>query len=530
MVESMADTREMTMDDYLAMARRRLKVVVVPLLIAPIAGFLVSYGFPARWQSQALVQVMSAKLGSSFVEPVITHDFSDRVNELQASILSIAKLQTIVTGMGLAKPGAEAEKLAEEIRPNVTVLPVISPLAQAEAGLAAKKKPGTVEAVPSVSITYVDSKSAERAQRICNEVANQFVNADLKLRVDTTNETAGFMGRQVVAAKQDLDDQDAKLAKFKNDNWGKLPGDADNNMKILQSQTTQLDATTQNLNRAQQDKSYAESMLAQNLATWKASLSSTNPQTLEQQLTALQTLLLQLQARYTDDYPDVVKTKADIAKVQGRLDELNKLSGTPSAASDKASANEPPEIRQQRLQIHQYQEAIEQYERQQKDLEASIENYRRLTHASPEIEEQWSVLNRDYASKQKFYNDLLARQSSADLGKQAENSAEGEQVTIGQSANKPDSPIFPNRILFAAGGMGAGLGLGLLIAIWLEFSDKSIRTERDAAIAMDLPLLISVPWVGGDEPGATDGNGNGNGRRRFWGRATADKDEDKVGV
>jgi uncharacterized protein involved in exopolysaccharide biosynthesis len=459
---------------------------------------------------------------------VITHDFTDRVNELQGSILSIPNLQTMVTNMGLAKPGEAAEKLAEEIRPNVSVLPFISPLTQAEAGLANKKKPGTVEAVPTVSITYIDSGSAERAQRICNQLANQFVTADLTLRGETTKETSEFMTRQVLAAKQDLDNQDATLANFKKAHWGELPGDADNNMKMLQSQMTQLDATTQSLNRAQQDKSYAESMLAQSLAAWKASLSSTNPQTLEQQLTALQTLLLQLQARYTDDYPDVVKTKADIAKVQGRLDELNKQTVSPSAASEKASANEPPEIRQQRLQIHQYQEAIDQYARAQRDLQASITHYQSLTKTSPEIEQEWSVLNRDYASKQKFYNDLLGRQDSADLGKQAETSEEGEQVTIGQSANKPDSPTFPNRILFAAGGLGAALGLGLLMAIWLEFSDKSIRTERDAAIAMDLPLLISVPWVGGEEQAAP--NGNGNGRRRFWGRTTADKDEDKVGV
>jgi hypothetical protein len=33
---------------------------------------------------------------------------------------------------------------------------------------------------------------------------------------------------------------------------------------------------------------------------------------------------------------------------------------------------------------------------------------------------------------------------------------------------------------------------------------------------MDLPLLISVPWVGEEEEGPS---GNGNGRRRFWGRS-----------
>src|SRR5207245_7830222 len=100
---------------------------------------------------------------------------------------------------------------------------------------------------------------------------------------------------------------------------GQLPGDEDNNMKILMGLNSQLDADTQALNRAQQDRTYTESLLAQQLASWKSSQSTTNPQSLEQQLSALQTQLLQLQARYTDDHPDVIKTKADVAEVKKKL-------------------------------------------------------------------------------------------------------------------------------------------------------------------------------------------------------------------
>src|ERR1017187_10405343 len=82
-------------------------------------------------------------------------------------------------------------------------------------------------------------------------------------------------------------------------------------------------------------------------------------------------------------------------------------------------------------------------------------------------------------------------------------------------AGLPESPSFPNRPLFAGAGLAAGFALGMIIAIFLEFSDKSIRTEKDAAAIMDLPLLISVPWLGEDED---DAAANGNGRRRFWGR------------
>ena len=83
-----------------------------------------------------------------------------------------------------------------------------------------------------------------------------------------------FLTKQVEDAKQNLDDLDRKLAAFKNQHMGQLPGDEDNNLKILMGLNSQLDANTQTLNRAQQDKAYTESMLAQQLAAWKTSQSS----------------------------------------------------------------------------------------------------------------------------------------------------------------------------------------------------------------------------------------------------------------
>src|SRR6202030_2198237 len=142
-------------------------------------------------------------------------------------------------------------------------------------------------------------------------------------------------------------------ASFKKQYVGQLPDDQENNLKILMGLNSQLDANTQSLNRAQQDKSYTESMLAQQLAAWKTSGTSTNPQTLEKQLSGLQSQLLQLQANYTDDHPDVIKTKADISEVKKKLAEVNAASAqTGETVNDKASASEPPEIRQLRLQIH----------------------------------------------------------------------------------------------------------------------------------------------------------------------------------
>ena len=511
----MSENRELTMDDYLAMLRRRLKVILIPALLAPLAGFVVSYVFPPKFTSQSTVLVEGQKVPDSLVQSVITSDFTQRIQTLSQQVLSPGRLRPVVQSLGLVKPDDE-NKLIEDIQHNMTVEPVITSMSAA--GIAgAKKRKASDEPVPGFNVNYSDSDPG-RAQKICNAMALLIVDENLRSRAEVAKGTTDFLGRQVEDAKRAIDEQDSKLATFKKQYMGQLPGDADNNMRMLMSLNTQLDATTQTLSRAQQDKAYTESMLAQQAAAWKTAQSSTNPQTLEQQLTTLQGQLMQLQARYTDDHPDVIKTKADIAEVQKKLKEINVASASAAAtdSSDKASAAEPPEIRQLRLQIHQYQSVIEQATVDQKRLQSQIGVYQSRTAMSPGVEEQYKLLTRDNDNAQAFYKDLLAKKSSAELGTSMENQQQGEQMHILVGAGLPESPSFPNRPLFAVGGLGAGLAFGLFIAIFLEFSDTSIRTEKDAAAVMDLPLLISVPWLGEDGEDATV-NGNGNARRRFWG-------------
>jgi polysaccharide chain length determinant protein (PEP-CTERM system associated) len=516
LVNSMSENRELTMDDYLAMLRRRLKVILIPAILAPLAGFLVSYAFPPKYTSQSTVLVEAQKVPDSYVQPVITSDFTQRIQTIEQKILSASRLRPVIHSLALVKPEDEG-KLITEIQENTQVDPVITTMGEAGLAGAKKKKPSASdEPQPGFIVTYTDS-NADHAQKICNALTELIVDENLLSREDVAKGTTEFLSRQVEQAKDAINERDKELADFKRKYMGQLPGDVDNNMKMLMSLNSQLDATTQTLGRAQQDKAYTESMLAQQVAAWRSSQSSTNPQTLEQQLGQLQSQLLQLQARYTDDHPDVIKTKADIAEVQKKLDEINAAAAaaTSTDTSDKANAAETPEIRQLRLQVHQYQNVIEQATTDQKRLQSQIGVYQSRTAMSPNVEEEYKRLTRDNDNAQSFYKDLLAKKSSAELGTNMENQQEGEQIHILSPASLPDAPSSPNRPLLAAGGLGVGLALGIVLALFLEFSDKSIRTEKDAAAIMDLPLLISVPWLGGDDD---DADGQNNGHRRFWGR------------
>ncbi len=511
----MIENRELSIDDYVAMLRRRLKVILIPALLAPFAGFLISYAFPAKYTSQSLVLVEEQKVPQGYVKSVVTEDLTQRIATLQQQVLSRNRLQPMIDRLGLAKGGKNLDDAIDDIRQNVAIEPVETELSVASSP---KKRPGQSN-VPGFYVNFTAANPRE-AQQICNELTSMLLEENLKSREQVAQSTTDFLTRQLEDAKRNIDDLDGKLANFKRQYMGQLPGDEDNNMKILMGLNSQLDADTQALNRAQQDRTYTESLLAQQLASWKSSQSTTNPQSLEQQLSALQTQLLQLQARYTDDHPDVIKTKADVAEVKKKLAELNAAGSKGSDTTDKGSLNEPPEIRQLRLQIHQYEEVIAQASRDQKRLQEQIKLYQGRVALSPSVEEQYKSLTRNYDTALKFYQDLLAKKSESEMATDMERRQQGEQMRLLNPANLPDTPSFPNRLLFAGGGLGVGLGIGLGLALWLELRDKAIRTEQDVTAALDLPMLVSVPWL-------TDGLALKDGNQNYRGQSKQPPEENK---
>ncbi len=509
------ENRELTMDDYLAMFRRRMRVILIPALLAPVAGFLVSYAFSPKYTSQSLVLVEAPKIPDAVVQQVFTEDLTQHIATIEQQVLSPSRLRPMVERWGLTKGGQNVEDVMDNIRLNMTIQPVITDLSL----FGGKKKPGQSSPVPGFNVNYTAS-TAREAQQICTDLTSMLLEEDLKSRQDATQGTTLFLTKQVEDAKQNLDDLDKKLAAFKNQHMGRLPGDEDNNLKILMGLNSQLDANTQSLNRATQDKAYTESMLAQQVAAWKAAQSSTNPQSLQTQLSTLQAQLIDLRGRYTEDHPDVIKTKGDIAEVKKQLAAINDTSDKATdPASEKGSATEPPEIRQLRLQIHQYQDMIAQTTRDQKKLQQEIAVYQGRIASSPGVEGEYKALARDYDNAQKVYQEDLAKQSTSKMATQAQQQQQGEQMALLNPANLPDSPSFPNRFLFAGGGLGAGLAVGLGLTLWLELRDKSIRTEADAEAALGLPLLVSVPWV------VETATANGNGKGHFWSRKKAPEEK-----
>jgi len=517
----MIENRELTMDDYLRMLHRRLKVIVIPTLLAPVVGFLVSFAFSPKYTSKAQVLVEGQKVPTGYVAPIVTEDLSNRIATLEQRALSADHLRPVIESLKLAQGNDVVAKM-DEIRENVAMEPVeVITVAPVGGGNARKGD------VPGFNLNFTASNPNE-AQRVCAALADIMVQENLKDQAQVAQDTTNFLARQVADDKRKLDDLDSKLADFKKRYIGQLPDDEDNNIKILMGLNSQLDATTQALNRAQQDKTYVESLLAERLAAWKLSASSSDPKSLQAQLNALQTQLVDLKARYTDDYPEVVKTKKDIEAVQQKINEMNAAVGKPEsdAANDNvAHAGEPPEIQQLRTQIFQYKQTMGTLTRNQQTLEQQIKTFQSRVALSPEVEQQYKALTRDYETLRKVYDNDLSKQQQSEQQTAMELEQQGETMRVLRPADLPDSPSFPNRWKFAGGGLAAGLALGFGTAMWLELRDTAMRTEQDVISVLELPVLSQVPWIGAE---LTEKSRNG--KRGFTSKPAGEHDKETITV
>lgn len=493
----MLDYQQLNIDDYAAIVRRRKWVILLPTLLCAVGAYLVSLMIPNEYTSVTLVLVEDAKVPDSFVKSVVTEDLNDRLATMKEQILSRSRLEPIIEKFGLYREqrgNKMMEDLVDKLRRSIVVTPV-------------RAMPGTKPGGLSGFYISVTTDQPRMAQQVCAEVTSMFMQENIRLREQRARGTTNFLQSQLEEAKRDLDQQDAQMAEFKRRYLGQLPGQEQMNLNILMGLNTQLDAVNQGLTRAQQDKTYAESLLAQQVTAWKASQAGANPQTLEQQLASLQDMLAILEASYTNSHPDVVKLKNDIARLKKRIAESPKTDQ--NAAENKAlqaSLSEPPQIQGLRLQIHQLDTTIREKTREQEDTQKQIKLYRERVQLSPTVEQQYKDLTRDYQTALANYNDLLRKRTESEMATDLERRQQGEQFRVMDPPFLPSRPSSPNRPMIAGGGFGGGLMLGLAIALLLEMRDKALRSERDIERHLRLPTLALLPTLDAGGP-----------RNRLWG-------------
>src|SRR3984893_18023481 len=253
--------QDINASDVIAIIRRRWSLIVLLTLFGGVSGFVLAHTLPKRFTSQTLVLVQQPAVSPELVPTLNSDNTNQRLAAMQQQILSRSRLEPVIRELGLYPKDIGSmpmEDLVERLRRTITITPI-----QAMAETRAQNLPGF-----TISVVFDDPHSA---QQICEKITSIFLSENLQLRKGEVTNTTEFLGKQLAEAKAKLDEQDARLAAFQRRYLGSLPDQNQTNLNLLAGLTSQLEASTQALSRAQQDKSFSESVLSQQLATWQAS-------------------------------------------------------------------------------------------------------------------------------------------------------------------------------------------------------------------------------------------------------------------
>ncbi|HWU55578.1 MAG TPA: XrtA system polysaccharide chain length determinant [Rhizomicrobium sp.] len=206
-----------------------------------------------------------------------------------------------------------------------------------------------------------------------------------------------------------------------------------------------------------------------------------------QQLAAAKQGLADLKSRYTDDHPDVIALKRQIAQLQT---ELSAAPASGSGAQGSGSQSIPnPVYVQTQSKLSDAQTNVALQAQKLAEAQANMDRALKMSSKAIEISAQFANLDRDYDLVHKTYQELLARRESAKLSQSVNDEQSSINVRIVEPPKKAAFPVAPNRPLLNSVVILVGLLAGIATAIALSINAGRFFAKEQLAAEFDYPII-----------------------------------------
>jgi len=453
-----------------ALFRYRL-VSLCTIVVGLILTVWTVRALPDVYSSTTLIMVEPQDVPESYVHTTVTERLESRLQAMNQEVLSRTRLETIINDLALY-PQLRANQVPMEdivglMRRNVT-LQIFS-------------------ADNAFRITYEGTDPAT-VQRVTTRLANLYIDENLRMRESRATGTTEFMESELEKARKQLEQQEGQVQAFKHDHLGELPEQRDANMRMLDVYQSQLRAVSTSLSRAQERKLLLEKQAGEARSARLSApppggqAAATSP---AGRLRQLQAELAELQGRYTDEHPDVVRIRNLISHLQEELGAGDQADGA------RLDPLLPPELARSLIDA---QLEISRLRQEEEHLKTLIGTYQQRVENAFVREQQMESLTRDYEVTQKKYQTLLDKKLEAQLSQSLEQRQKAERFRVIDPASLPQAPTRPNRQALLAGGAVGSFALAIFLPILLWQLDTSFHVADELA-AVAVPVLAVIPEI-----------------------------------
>jgi capsular exopolysaccharide synthesis family protein len=324
-----------------------------------------------------------------------------------------------------------------------------------------------VQAVPPTQMVDIRYRSDDPklATDVVNKLVDTYIDEDLRSKFDRTMHVSIWLQKQLEGLRQAAEDAQRQLADYQKQH------------NIVGTDETS-NLTMQNLGQISSDLESAEADRIMKEARMRE-LDSKDPDlvalmgddselgALRSQLGALQTQRGELASKYGEHHPQMQDLKAQIDKVQARINS---------------------EVTIARRQVRdEYAGSLRLEEMLHKRLDAQKEDAYRLN----EDEAQYAILRHEAGLNRDLYDALQMRlkEASVTAGLSATN------ITVVDRASIPVVPVEPRKSLSLMLGLIGGLLCGTVVAFMVESIDDTLQTSEEVEGVSMLASLATIPHI-----------------------------------
>jgi succinoglycan biosynthesis transport protein ExoP len=391
-------------------------------VILSLVGFAIVLLMPDRYKAATTILVDPQKVSEKYVSPTVNSDPGQRLTTITQQVLSATRLQQIIDDMHLypeLKGKMSREEVIELMRKDITIT----------------VKQGSSSGLSAFTIEY-EGRQRQQVAQVANQLAASFIEWNVKSREQQSQDTTEFLDAQLKEAKQNLEEQEARLSAFKMRHLGEMPEQQAANMQALTQLQTQFQANTDALNRLEVERTLlSRGLESPNAGDGKPAPVLTERAKLEDERRRLRARLQDLQNRYTSAHPEVVDTASQLQRVEDRLKTL-----PPDPVVAEVHDNTAVTVRLQLIDRES-----KRLTQEQERITGQMASYRSKVDAVPVREQEMAELNRNYSVSKDHYQSLLDKTFSAGMAADLEKKQQAEHFTILDLAQVPEKPFKPKR-------------------------------------------------------------------------------------
>lgn len=318
-----------------------------------------------------------------------------------------------------------------------------------------------------IAFTHTDPQVAAK---IVNAIADTYIYANLEKNTQTNSSTGDFLQKRVAELQQKIRTDEERLV-----NYAK----SHQIVSLDASQNTVVDrlaGLNKQLLEAENERKTAEAAYnaakAPGAANALAEADAKQANDIESKLNDLRQKRAQLLVDATEEAPEVKDVDQQITELDKQLKEIR------TRKSSTLLTN---------LQTR-YRAALER----EQSLRKAFEQQRSETLTQNEAAINYRIIQQEIETNKTMLNGLLQRSKENDVVM----AGKSNNISVVDYALTPDSPVGPNRTrsVFIALFLSVGLGVGL--ALFLEYLDDTVRSTEDVERLLHLPALAVIPSVG----------------------------------